>query len=252
MNQDNYWTDRRTIRRYSDRPVSDELLNEMLIKASHAPTTGNMQLYSVVISRSAEEKRALAPAHFNQPQVENCAVVLTFCADLNRMTKWSLARNADPGFDNLQSLIAAILDTSMFAQQFNTIAEQNGLGVCMLGTTTYNPAMIASTLALPPLVVPVITLTVGYPAEQPDDCGRLPLEAIIHNGQYRDYTPQSLDTLYKEKEERPDSKQFVKENSKETLAQVFTDVRYPRANNEHFSNTFIDFLAEAGIKIPSY
>ncbi|MBD5214364.1 MAG: NADPH-dependent oxidoreductase [Bacteroidales bacterium] len=249
MNYNSYWTDRRTVRKYSDRPVSDALLNEMLQKAAHAPTTGNMQLYSVIISRTQEEKRALAPAHFNQPQVEGCAAVLTFCADLNRMTEWCNARKADPGFDNLQSLIAAILDTALLAQQFNTIAEQNGLGVCMLGTTTYNAPQIAKALGLPTLVVPVITLTVGYPAESPEDCGRLPVEAFVHYVRYRDYTPESIDELYRDKEERQDSKGFVAENDKETLAQVFTDIRYPRSNNEHFSDVFKEYLEAAGIKI---
>lgn len=249
MKMEDYWTSRRTIRRYSDRPVSDELIADMLLKASHAPTTGNMQLYSVIISRSPEDKKRLAPAHFNQPQVEGCSAVLTFCADLNRFTRWCAERKADAGFDNLQSLVAAILDTSLLAQQFNTIAEQNGLGVCMLGTTTYNAALISEALSLPTLVIPVITLTVGYPAESPEDCGRLPVEAFIHNGRYTDYTTESIDRFYAEKEAREDSKKFVAENGKETLAQVFTDIRYPRANNEHFSATFIDYLKSAGIKL---
>ncbi|MDE6402804.1 MAG: nitroreductase family protein, partial [Muribaculaceae bacterium] len=141
MEINDYWTSRRTVRRYTDRHVSDELLNTMLEQAAHAPTTGNMQLYSVIVSRSEEEKKALAPAHFNQPQVTGCDVVLTFCADLNRFTRWCEERDADPCYDNLQSLVAAVLDTAFFAQQFNTIAELNGLGCCMLGTTTYNADM---------------------------------------------------------------------------------------------------------------
>ena len=87
MKKDSYWTNRRTIRKYTDREVTDELIAEITLKASHAPTTGNMQLYSVVTTRDPEAKRRLAPAHFNQPQVEGCSVVLTFCADLNRMTR---------------------------------------------------------------------------------------------------------------------------------------------------------------------
>lgn len=250
MKQEDYWTSRRTIRKYSDKPVSDAMLEEMLLKASHAPTTGNMQLYSVIISRTPEEKKQLAPAHFNQPQVESCSALLTFCADLNRFTRWCKERNADPGYDNLQSLVAAVLDTALIAQQFNTIAEQNGLGVCMLGTTTYNASLIAETLHLPALTVPVITLTVGYPAETPEDCGRLPADAFIHYGQYNDYNRESIDKFYAEKEGREDSRKFVEENGKETLAQVFTDIRYPRANNEHFSATFIEYLNKAGIPLP--
>ncbi len=244
-----YWMTRRTIRRYTSQPVPLELIDSMLLQASHAPTTGNMQLYSVIISSTAEEKQALAPAHFNQPQVTGCSVVLTFCADINRFTRWCQERNADVGFDNFQSLMAAILDTALLAQQFNTIAEQHGLGCCILGTTTYNAPEIAQALSLPSRVIPVTTITVGYPAEDPDDCGRLPVEAFVHRGKYNDYTSESIDSLYAEKENRLDSKNFVAENGKENLAQVFTDVRYPRHTNEIFSERYLDFIRKAGVEI---
>lgn len=246
MEQNDYWLSRRTVRRYTDRHVSDELLRDMLLKASHAPTTGNMQLYSVIVTRDEAGKQALAPTHFNQPQVTGCDVVLTFCADLNRFSRWCEERRADACYDNMQSLVAAILDTALVAQQFNTIAEQNGLGCCWLGTTTYNAPEIAEVLKLPRLVVPVTTLTVGYPAEMPDDCGRLPVDAFIHDGEYKDYSREDIDRLYAEKEARDDSRRFVAENDKETLAQVFTDVRYPRANNELFSEKFLAYLHAAG------
>lgn len=246
MENKDYWMSRRTVRRYTDRHVSDELLRDMLLKASHAPTTGNMQLYSVIITRNEAGKRALAPAHFNQPQVMGCDVALTFCADLNRFSRWCSERNADPCYDNMQSLMSAIQDTVIVAQQFNTIAEQNGLGCCWLGTTTYNAPEIARALSLPKLVVPVTTLTIGYPADVLGDCGRLPVDAFIHEGQYKDYTRDDIDRLYAEKEARDDSRMFVAENGKETLAQVFTDVRYPRANNELFSEKFMSYLKQAG------
>lgn len=241
-----YFPNRRTIRRYSDREIPQELIDRLLSEASHAPTTGNMQLYSVIETRDPEGLRRLAPTHFNQPQVEGCQVALTFCADLNRFSRWCEERNADPCYDNLQSLAAATIDTIAFAQQFNTLAELNGLGVCWLGTTTYNPQEIAEILALPELVVPIITLTVGYPAEEGVDVGRLPLNAILHREQYRANTSEHINNIYAEKEARDDSRQFVKENGKETLAQVFTDIRYPRSNNELFSEKLRDFLKQSG------
>ena len=242
----NYWLNRHTIRRYADKEVPQGLIEELLLKASHAPTTGNMQLYSAIITRDPEGKRRLAPAHFNQPQVENAGAVITFCADFNRFSRWCEERDAEPCYDNLQSFMAAVIDTVAFAQQFNTLAELAGLGVCWLGTTTYNAREIADALNLPSLVVPVITLTVGYPAEDGIDVGRLPIEAIVHNEKYADYTSGRINALYSEKEAREDSHRFVEENGKQTLAQVFTDIRYPRANNELFSEKFLTFLRDSG------
>ena len=81
-------TKRRSVRKYSDREVSDDQLRSLLQRAEQTQTMGNLQLYSVVINRSPEMKAKLAPAHFNQPMVEQAPVVLTFCADNNRCTKW--------------------------------------------------------------------------------------------------------------------------------------------------------------------
>ena len=239
---------RRTIRRYSNTPISDELLNELLEAAFRAPTTGGMQLYSVVVTRSDEMKQRLAPTHFNQPTVTGAPVVLTFCADFNRFVKWCEASNAQPGYDNYISFNTAMIDALLVTQQFNTAAEARGLGCCYLGTTTYNAPQIAEILNLPARVVPVATLTVGYPDGMPDQVERLPIEACIHHEQYQDYTPERIKELYAEKESLPVNRHFVEENNKETLAQVFTDVRYTRKDNEHFTQVWREFIAAQGFK----
>lgn len=239
---------RRTIRKYNDTPIGEELLSELLEVAFRAPTTGGMQLYSVVVTRDNEMKQKLAPTHFNQPTVTSAPVVLTFCADYNRFVKWCEASDAQPGYDNFASFTTAMIDALLVAQQFNTAAELRGLGCCYLGTTTYNAPQIAEILNLPRLVVPVTTLTVGFPADVPQQVERLPLEAIVHHEQYKDYTTDDIHRLYAEKEALPANKRFVEENGKATLAQVFTDVRYTKKDNEYFSRIWADFIASQGFK----
>ena len=237
---------RRTVRKYTVQDISESLLSELLEVAARASNTGNMQLYSVVITRDQAKKEALAPAHFNQPMVKTAPVVLTFCADANRFVKWAEQRDAVAGFDNLQTFMAATIDAMLFAQSFCTAAEEKGLGICYLGTTTYNADKIIDVLSLPRLVVPIATVTVGYPDGLPEQSERLPLDAIIHQETYVDYTPDSIDTLYRDKETLDTNIRFVKENNKETLAQVFTDIRYTKANNEHFSQVFMEVLKQQG------
>ena len=235
--------ERRSIRKYSDRPVSEELINELLSVAMRASNTGNMQLYSVVVTRDEENKKKLSPAHFNQPMITEAPVVLTFCADANRFVKWAEQRNAHAGFDNLQTFMTSSIDAMLFAEAFAEAAEEKGLGICYLGTTTYNADKIIDILNLPELVVPITTITVGYPKEPlPTVSERLPLEAVMHKEQYSDYSPESIDILYKEKEELEVNKEFTRINNKETLAQVFTDIRYTKANNEHFSGVQMEVL----------
>lgn len=237
---------RRTIRRYTEQAIPETLLNELLEVAARASNTGNMQLYSVVVTRDKAMKERLAPAHFNQPMITSAPVVLTFCADANRFVKWAEQRKAVAGFDNFQTFIASTIDAMLFAQSFCTAAEEKGLGICYLGTTAYNADQIIKILSLPRLVVPIVTVTVGYPDGQPEQVERLPLQAVVHHETYADYTPAIIDELYRDKEALEVNKQFVRENQKETLAQVFTDVRYTKANNEHFSDVLLNVLKEQG------
>ena len=171
---------RRTIRKYADKPIEPALLDELLETAGRASTMGNLQLYSVVVTRDRAMKEKLAPAHFNQPMVTDAPVVLTFCADFHRTSVWCENRKAVPGYDNFLSFLNASIDTLLYAQTFCTLAEEQGLGICYLGTTIYQPDVLIDTLKLPKLVMPVTTVTVGYPAEHPEQPDRLPAGAFVH------------------------------------------------------------------------
>ena len=242
----NSLNDRRTIRKYTNQIIDDELLNELFEKTFRSSNTGNMQLYSVVITRDIEMKKKISPFHFNQPMVEQAPVVLTFCADFNRFTKWCHQRNASPGYDNFQSFMTAAIDATIITQTFCVAAEEKGLGICYLGTVTYMTQQIIDVLQLPQYVIPITTLTVGYPAENPQQVERLPIHAILHQENYKDYTPEEINQLYCEKENLPTNKDYVVENNKETLAQVFTDIRYTKKNNETFSETLLNAIKKQG------
>jgi nitroreductase len=238
--------DRRTIRKYTQQPVDDKLLNDILTMGCRASTTGNMQVYSIVITRDKQMKADLAPMHFNQKMITAAPVVLTFCADFNRFNRWCLLRKAEPGYDNFLSFVTAAIDALLVAQTVCIAAEAQGLGICYLGTTTYTANKIIDLLNLPKGVVPVTTVTLGWPDERPEQVDRLPLEAIIHQEKYCDYPDDKIEMYYRAKEERQDSKQFVTENNKETLAQVFTDIRYKKADNEYFSGVLLQVLKDQG------
>lgn len=237
---------RKSIRKYSSREVSSQLLTSLLKDAERTPTMGNLQLYSVVVTRDEEMKAKLAPAHFNQPMVTGAPVVLTFCADFRRTTLWAEDRKADPGYDNFLSFINAATDTLLYCQTFCNLAEESGLGSCFLGTTVYLPQLIIDTLKLPRLTFPVATITLGWPDEDPAQSDRLPVEAIMHEETYDDYTPERIDKFYSYKESLAENKHFVEINHKETLAQVFTDLRYTRKDNEAMSEGLMKALRNQG------
>ena len=237
---------RRTIRKYADRAVSEELLNRLLTEAARTQTMGNLQLYSVVVTRDTAMKERLAPAHFNQPMVKEAPVVLTICADFNRTSVWARNRKAEPGYNNFLSFINAATDALLYTQTLCNLMDEEGLGYCYLGTTVYMPQMIIDTLQLPQLTMPVATLTVGWPAEEPPLSDRLPLASFVHSETYRDYTPEAIDTYYHEKEQLPENRHFCEINQKETLAQIFTDIRYTRKDNEAMSEGLLQALKHQG------
>jgi FMN reductase [NAD(P)H] len=237
---------RRSIRNYANRDISEELLNCLLAKAERTQTMGNLQLYSVIVTRNPQMKERLAPAHFNQPMVTQAPVVLTICADFRRTTRWAEERKASPGYDNFLSFINAATDALLYTQTFCCLAEEEGLGYCFLGTTVYQPLRIIKVLKLPKLVMPVATITLGWPDENPPLSDRLPLRAVVHQEQYLDFTPQRIDDCYREKEQLSENQEFVRINKKETLAQVFTDIRYTRADNEAMSTGLMEALRQQG------
>jgi len=236
----------RSIRKYTQQSIDASTLNQILEAGTRASTTGNMQVYSIVVTQDEAMKQALSPCHFNQPLVKQAPVVLTFCADFNRFNKWCSQRSAEPGYDNFLSFTTAAIDALLVAQNVALAAESFGIGICYLGTTTYTASRIIDILKLPKGVVPITTITMGYPAETPELTDRLPLNAVVHYETYQDFTPDSIDEIYREKEQGAKYQQFVVDNKKETLAQVFTDVRYKKSDNVAFSQSLLEVLKQQG------
>lgn len=236
----------RSIRRYKTIPIPESDLNEILEAGTRASTTGNMQVYSIVVTTDPAIKEQLWECHFKQEMVRQAPVVLTFCADFNRFNRWCVQRKAEPGYDNFLSFFTAAIDALLVAQNVAIAAEEKGLGICYLGTTTYMAHKIIGVLKLPNAVVPITTLVVGYPDEMPQLTDRLPISAVVHQQTYHNYTPEAIDAAYKQKENMPFYQDIVQKNGKETLAQVFTDIRYTRADNVKFSQLFLQTIAQQG------
>ena len=241
-----YFSNRRTIRNYQPKEVPMSEIRDIVEKAMRAPTCGNMQLYSVVVTRDKDMKSRLEPLHFNQPAATGCSAILTICADFNRFTRWCELSDAKPGYDNFHSFITALTDAVIFTQQIITIAEMRGFGTCWLGTVNYNAEAISQLLKLPELVVPVASISLGYPEEGEGQCERLPVEAVLHEETYHVDSDEEIMNLFKAKDDYAPNKEFVRVNHKQSLAQVFTDIRYPENMNIAVSESFMKLLKEKG------
>ncbi len=240
-----FFLHRATVRVFSDEPVAEDTIGKIIEAAAFAPNTGNMQLYSVIVTTLEKGRARLAPLHFNQPAATGAPVLLTVCADIRRFAQWCAGRETRSGLDNPGGWIAAITDAAIFAQQIVCAAESNGLGCCYLGTATYNIEGFCEALSLPEGVMPLVGIAMGYPAETPVQNGdRLPLDAILHKESYHDPLPDEIDRYYSEKEAMPESEIFIKENRKKTLAQVFAEVRYPASLNEAVGRAIMNRISK--------
>jgi nitroreductase len=235
----------RTIRSYKPQNIEDAVLEQILIAATRGSTTGNMQPYSIIVTKNKEMKAKIAPLHFNQKPVLEAPVILTFCADFNRFNKWCQYRDTQTDcYNNMQSFMWAAIDAVIAAQNACVAAESFGLGICYIGTVTYNAKELSSIYQLPQNVVPVACITLGYPAENPLLTDRLPLDAVVHSEVYHDYSQEDIDKLYAEKENLDLTKKLLEENNLDNLAKIFTQKRYTKKDNEHFAKCFMNFLTE--------
>lgn len=244
MNKNDYFLRRKSKRKFSDKNIPESLLRTIIERAAKAPSCGNMQLYSVIITRDKEKKKLISKFHYDQPAALTSNVILTICADFNRFSRWCNLKGANPGYDNFHSFIMALTDSIIFSQQIVTIAEMEGLGTCFLGTVNYNASMISNLLQLPDLVIPVASIALGYSGEEGKETERLPVESIIHEEIYRKDNDEEIIDFFKIKEEFPSNVKYVEENKCENLAHLFTDIRYPKKLNEEVSDSFMNLLKE--------
>ena len=236
----------RSIRKYANRQIEQPLLDKILEAGIRSSNTGNMQIYSVVITRDEEKRKALAKMHFNQKMVIDAPVVMTICADVNRFHKWCEQRNAGIAYDNFLWFLTGTIDATIVTQNICIAAESEGLGICYIGTVNYNTPEISEFLNLPKGVVPVTTITMGYPDENPEQNERLPLDGVVHYETYKDYSPEDIERIHCEKEALDFSKELVNINGVENLAQIFTKKRYTKEANEAISEKLLTYLKDSG------
>jgi nitroreductase len=175
----------RSIRAYTTDSIPDEVLSDVLACAQWAPSSHNVQAYSVIVVRSAETKRQLAELCGSQKWVETCPVFLVFCADFYRLKLACEMHGAELKADEVENLLVAAVDTALAAQNVLLAARSHGLGGVMIGGIRNQPDEVARLLQLPPLTVPIMGMCLGYPGEDVEQKPRLPQRAVIHAETYR-------------------------------------------------------------------
>jgi hypothetical protein len=219
-----------------------------------ASTSGNMQAYSVIVTKSEKVKNQLYKPHFEQEMVKDAPILLTFCADFHRMRRWLRISEAPENFDNFMSFLIAAIDAILVSQNVALAAESEGLGICYMGTTLASCLEIAKILQCPDHVVPIVGFSLGYPAETPPMRQRLPMEAIVHSETYQELSDQELLRHYAKKERSGFTRyssdeslsKLIKEYGAKNLAQIYTKVKYTRESHIKYSEDVLGCLQSKG------
>lgn len=191
--------ERKSVRVFEERKISEEEKQWILQAAAMAPTAGNQQLYTIIDVTDQEIKEQLVKTCDHQPFIATAPMVLVFCADCKKWYDGFVAAGCEPRKPGVGDLLLAVSDTNIAAQNAVTAAWSLGIGSCYIGDVMENCEVQRELLHLPPYVFPAAMVVFGYPTPQQmerEKPERADLSHIVHENQYRDMDSAELEQLF--------------------------------------------------------
>ena len=192
-------SDRKSIRVFEEREISDAEKQQILKAASMAPTAGNQQLYTILDITDQSLKERLAVTCDNQPFIAKAKMVLIFCADCQKWYDAFEETGCEPRKPGVGDLMLAVTDAAIAAQNTVTAAESLGIGSCYIGDIMENCETHREMLNLPPYVFPAVMLVFGYPTKQQlerQKPERVAMRHLVHENSYRRMDIKELETMF--------------------------------------------------------
>lgn len=186
----------RSIRKFTDQQVSDELLQQLVEAGQAAATSSFIQACTLVQVNDTDKRAQLAECAGNQAYVAEAPVFLVFCADMKRHQLSCDMHDAEMQSGYTEQFLTASLDCGLFAQNLMVAAESAGLGGVYIGGLRNQIARVADLLELPELVYPVFGLCLGYPDQNPEVKPRLPLSVVLKQDRYDDSSDAAVIAEY--------------------------------------------------------
>jgi nitroreductase len=177
----------RSVRAYLPTALPDGTIETLVAAAQSAATSSNMQYWSVVAVSDPATKDIMASVASNQQHIRQCPVLLVFLADLSRLNRvLTSAGKTMPTLDYQEAFTVSAIDAALAAQNATLAAESLGLGTVYIGALRNDPERVAAAISLPPHVMAVFGLCIGYPdpARLSDIKPRLPQGAVLFHERY--------------------------------------------------------------------
>lgn len=181
----NLMKNHRSIRKYTNEEVSEEIIENLIAVAQHAPNSINGQQSSVIVIRDKETKEKIAEYAGGQTWVEQCPVFLVFVMDFYK-SKVACEKNGRELniTDSVEAIMAGSVDVGIAMQNVVTAAESLGLGVVCIGGIRKNPRGMIKILNLPEYTYPVVGLCLGYPSDNSRLKPRMDSKVYAHREKY--------------------------------------------------------------------
>jgi nitroreductase len=184
----------RSVRHFLRDALPEHTIETLVAAAQSAPTSSNLQTWSVIAVESQARRDALADLVGPQKHLGVAPLVLVWLADLSRIERLGAAQGRDPvGLHYLDTFLMGVIDAALAAQNAVVAAEAMGLGTVYVGGMRNQPEKVAQVLGTPKNVFPVFGLVVGHPdpARPAHIKPRLPQSAVLHREHYQVPTDQA-------------------------------------------------------------
>ena len=158
---------RHSVRSFSDRKPSAELIFDFIKLANLAPSAGNLQARDFIIVDDFELKKDLSTAALNQEFIIEAPVNIVVCANLKRISSYGK-----------RGELYCIQDSAAAVEHILLLAVDNGLGACWVGA--FNEHEVSKALGLPSHVRPIAIIPIGYPQGKVKITSRIDTKTLIH------------------------------------------------------------------------
>ncbi len=173
-----------SVRKFTDAPVSEAMIETVLRAAFRAPTSSNIQAYSVVVVRDPVLKAQLSDVAGGQGHVRATPVFLAFCADLTRVEQARKMHRHGIDDNSLEFGLVSSVDAALVGMSTYLAAESLGLKGVMIGAVRNDALETARILGLPRRVYCVFGMCLGWPADTPPQKPRMDYDAMVHYERY--------------------------------------------------------------------
>lgn len=179
----------RSIRAFTDQPISDEQREAIIAAAQSASTSSFLQCSSIIRVTDKALREQLVTLSGGQQYVAQAAEFWVFCADFQRNLQ--ICPQAQLGL--AEQLLLGCVDTAIMGQNAMVAAESLGLGGVYIGGIRNSIEQVTELLGLPQHVLPLFGMCLGWPQQEPDLKPRMPATMLVHENRYQPLDRQQLD-----------------------------------------------------------